>query len=851
MKKQLLFFAALAACSTLRAQTADTLTVLMDELDDIVVVAQQVRQTTANHQLVDHNTLNAANTGQNLPYLLSMTPGIQVTSDDGLGVGYSYFRLRGTDHTRINITLNDVPLNDQESQTVFWVNMTDLASSLASVDIQRGVGTSTNGIASFGGSLNLSSQSPLTPLTANRSTLTANRSPLTAKPSFSLSFNGGMYNTFRETASAHLTFPLTPLTAHGAADRLELSERKNPSLLALNARFSKVNSDGFLYRATSDLYSYFADFGWYAPKTQVVLSVFGGSEKTGMAWDGVDYKTAYGIDGADRRYNPAGEYTVQTPDGRDSTVYYDNQTDNYAQQHVQLHAAHAFNRNWSLNATVHYTHGAGYYEQYKKKSFSYFGLEPYTDENGEKVKKAFSLYRKHLDSHFCGGVLSAKYVSEPADLQLGAAANSYRNNHRGTLPYIADPHYGGNLPVNYEYYSNVGTKADANIYAKTNWRIINRPRQRLTLYADLQYRFLHYAIQGINDEDMSPIVLHRDYHFFNPKAGLTYELQFANPSTLTAYPSTLTANRSTLTAPRLRRSSVRKEPSSLLLSASFAIANREPSRANFTENIHMLPDGSFDGQMPRPERLYDYELGCTYSHPRFALGLNLYFMDYDNQLVLTGTYNDVGAMSTTNVKDSYRMGIELTAGVQIMTWLRWDANLVLSRNKILNYTQTVDIYDANYNWLRQETWSFRETTIAFSPTLTAMSCFSFDYQGFTANIQTAVTSRQFLDNTMHHSASLRPYSTTNLHLTYQLPLAALTANRSTLTAHRSPLTLPTIRLKCSLNNIFNARYASNGGADASYLDYAPDASPADAIHPWPWFYAQAAFNLHAGFTIDF
>ena len=763
MKKSVFLCAALAACVSAWSQESDTLTLLMTQMPDIEVLAERVQQTSGNHYEYSREELNQDNTGQNLPYLLMMTPALQVTSDDGLGVGYTYFRLRGTDHTRITMTINDVPLNDQESQTVFWVNMADFAESLTSIDVQRGVGTSTNGVA-FGGALNMRTDKIYLD-TANH---------------VKLAFNGGMYNTFKEMASVHLVSP-----------------RVGNGRFGLNARFSKVNSDGFLYRATSDLYSYFSDFGYYGDKTKVVLSFFGGNEKTGMAWDGVDYKTAYGIGGADRRYNPAGEYTVKASDGSDSTVYYPNQTDNYTQQHIQLHVGHLFSRNWSLNATLHYTHGGGYYEQYKKKSFSYFGLDNYVDDEGNKVKKAYAMYRKYLDNHFYGAVLTSKYISEPVDVQMGLSGNNYVNDHFGTLPYIDDPHYSPLLPVNYEYYRNQGRKWDAMAYAKANWRVINKRNERLSLYADLQYRFLNYRMKGINDEDMSYLDLTTIYHFFNPKAGLTYER------------------------------------GGHLTYASFAIANREPSRSNFEQNIHMEPDGSFSGNMPRAERLYDYEVGYTYSHQRFAIGANLYFMDYDNQLVLTGDYNDVGAMSTRNVKDSYRMGIELTAGVKIADWMRWDGNFVLSRNKILNYEQPVDIYDENYEWLRQETWFFKETTIAFSPMITAASLFTFDYKGLTAGIQTNVTSKQYLDNTMHESASLKAFTTTNLNVQYTLPLRQWSQAKY----------LPSVRLLCQVNNIFNAKYANNGGADASYME--------NGIHPWPWYYAQAGINVHAGFVVDF
>ena len=752
MKKfSFLLSATLAASVVAHAQTDTT---LFQELEEVTINAP-VAQVTNNHSELTKEQLNQSNTGQNLPFLLSSTPALVATSDDGLGIGYTYFRIRGTDHTRINMTLNDVPLNDSESQTVFWVNMTDMASSMSSLNVQRGVGTSTNGSASFGASINMQ--------TGNGYEVLSEVGEDTSR--YELSFNGGMYNTFREMVNAHIVLP-----NHWRA----------------NARFSKVNSDGFLYRTTSDLYSYYGDLGWYSGKTEVVARFFGGSEKTGMGWDGVDYNTAYGIDGADRRYNPAGEYTTTAADGSDSTVYYSNQTDNYAQQHAQLSINHQFTPQWSLSATAHYTHGAGYYEQYKRKKLSYWGL-PYSH-------KAYGMYRKQLDNHFFGGVLAAKYISEPVDLQFGGAANYYMGEHFGTLHYLEDSLI---LPINHEYYRNNARKTDANIYAKANWRIINRAQEKLSLYADLQYRYVRYERNGMNDEDMTDLPLDVDFHFFNPKAGLTYQNH------------------------------------GHMLSASFAIANREPSRNNYKENVvYDVTTGEYTG-LPHAERLYDYELGYTYSHPRFTVGANLYFMDYDNQLVLTGEYNDVGAYKTKNVKDSYRMGAEITAGVKITNWLRWDANLVASRNKILNYHQYIDLYDDqdNWNWVGQDS-IVGTTTIAFSPTLTASSLFTFDIAGFTATVQTNVVSKQYLDNTEDSNAMLRAYSTTNLNLQYQLPMQQWCKKDNA----------PDIRLLCQINNIFNAKYANNGGAEASrFMDGSRCC----------WYYAQAGINVHGGFSIIF
>ena len=732
------------------AQTSeDTLTILMHQLEDIEVSAMRVQQTTLSTATVKNEVLNKDNTGQNLPYLLTTTPGLQVTSDDGLGVGYTYFRVRGTDHTRINMTVNEVPLNDQESQTVFWVNMTDMSSSISQIDVQRGVGTSTSGSA-FGAGLNMQTNM------------------LDSVSRLTLAFNGGMYNTFREMINAHAS----------------ISNR-----WMMNARFTKVNSDGFLYRTKSDLYSYYGDIGWYGKKTQVIGRFFGGAEKTGMGWEGVSYDVAYGVKGADRRYNPAGEYKVPASDGSDSTVYYPNQTDNYAQQHAQLVINHRFTQKWSLMATLHYTHGGGYYEQYKKKKYSYWGLP----DSG----KSYGMYQKWLENHFAGFLISAKYISEPVDLQIGAAANNYLGHHWGTLEYLATP-ASQVLPIHYEYYRNKANKIDANTYAKVNWRIINKTQEKLALYGDLQYRFVRYTLQGVNDETMTELPLQKDFHFFNPKAGLTYQNH------------------------------------GHMLSASFAIANRDPSRSNYTENLEYDPTTkTYTGKMPKAETLYDYELGYQYAHPRFNIGVNLYFMDYDNQLVLTGEYNDVGKYLTTNVKDSYRMGAELTAGVKITDWFRWEGNMVVSRNKIQNYKQYIDLYDDqdNWNWVGQDS-VVGDVTIAFSPMITAMSLFTFDYKGFVGTIQTNVVGRQYLDNTMDEHAMLKAYTTTNVNLQYNLPM------KKWLSGRRG---VPEVKLLCQLNNIFNAKFASNGGAEASRFQ---DGSRC------AWYYAQAGINVHAGFVVQ-
>lgn len=704
-------------------QDTTVLTILMRQLEDVVVSAPVV-QTTVSKQEMTHADLNRDNTGQNLPYLLSVTPSLVTTSDDGLGIGYTYFHIRGTDQTRINMTINEVPLNDAESQSVFWVNMTDMASGVSGLQVQRGVGTSANGGSSFGASVNLRTLDATIPESVHPG-------PVRAE----LDFNGGMYNTFREMLKADVY--LGDRTAKQGAWHI-------------GGRFSKVNSDGYIERAKSDLLSYQGEVGWQNMRTAVTLTAFGGKEKTYMAWYGVDYNTAWGIDGANRRYNPAGEYVDK--DG--NIAYYDNQTDNYQQHHVHLHVGHRFNQNWTLSATAHYTFGTGYYEMMMTDMLTY---------------EADNVTRKGLRNHFYGGILSSKYVHEKVDVQMGLALNQYRGLQYGEI----DTTCVGNAFI--PYYKGFGTKTDGNIYAKANWRVLHRGREKLTLYGDLQYRMVDYKIWGDNEETSilgatEAIDKHNTWHFFNPKAGLTYD------------------------------------NAGHCLSATFAMANREPTRNNFVANT-----ASTD---PKPEKLLDYELGYNYTSAGvlksgyampWTVGLNLYLMDYDNQLITTGDVSSVGYLITTNVKDSYRAGVEFQFGVEWTKWFTWKGNLTWSRNQ----------------WKDASQWR----TISFSPDWTAGNIFSFHVAGFNADLQTLVVSSQFLGNTEDANAKLDAYTVTNLMMTYTLPFQKLHNARN----------IPDITLKCQINNLFDTKYVNNGGTDGTYV----------------WYFPQAGINVHAGFVVTF
>ena len=651
------------------------------------------------------------NFGQNLPYLLSSTPGLIVSSDDGLGVGYTYLYLRGIDYTRINMTLNNIPLNDPESQTVFWVNLTDMGSSANTLNVQRGVGSSKNGSSAFGAGISLNTL-------YDRSLL--DKQPVRAQ----VDFTGGMYKTFRESVSLYA----------------------KKGQWYMGGRFSKVNSDGYIERAASDLLSYQCELGWQSLKkdngqlTDVRLLAFGGKERTYMAWYGIDEETLKN----NRRFNPAGLKSYTTSDNEEAVKAYPGQTDNYGQHHAQLHINHQFNRHWHLQAAAHYTYGKGYYEM------ADYGQ--YTDTTGWT-----GITQDGLTNHLGGGNMQARYIGGRWSALFGVAGQYYTCNHWGRLDQT-------------DTYLGTGKKADANIYARFNEYLLQRTQERLSLYEDIQYRLVDYRIGKDNEYTYAPLDVHRTYHFFNPKIGIEYY------------------NRGHQ------------------LTASFAMANREPTRSNFLE-------ADMNGQaLPKAETLYDYELGynCSFNSViRCMVGLNLYFMQYNNQLVATGGMTSLGYQSLTNVKNSYRTGAELQYKFDFTDWLGWEGNLVWSRNR----------------WkLADNTWN----TISFSPDWTAYNALDFHIAGFRGVISNQVVSSQYLDNSERKDAMLKAYTVTNLHLSYTLPLhRAASAEKG----HY----MPAVEFKCLLNNLFNTLYCSNGGTDGTYN----------------WYFPQAGINVHAGVTVQF
>jgi len=692
---------------------------------------------------LDKESLSKTNLGQDIPYLLMQTPSFVASSDAGTGIGYTGFRIRGTDAARINVTINGIPYNDADEQGAYWVDLPDFTSSVESVQIQRGVGTSTNGAGAFGANINLQTEN------------------YAQKASGEASVTLGSFNTLKETVKASSGL----INGHWAID----------------TRLSSVKSDGYIDRGSVDMKSYFFQGGYYGDKTSIKFITFGGVEKTYHAWDGVPKDSL----ATHRTFNPCG---FMGTDANGNPLYYQNQTDNYIQTHYQLVGVHSFSPAFSLNAGLHYTRGDGYYEEYKQdQKLSKYALSSYL-LNGNLIKYSDLVRQKRMGNDFAGGVFSLNYTKSKLSAQLGGAVNRYWGEHHGDVTWVKN-YIGSILPITQYYSSNVN-KWDGNIYLKANYELTSK----LNVYADLQYRYVNYSLNGTNDKwddatgAMQKLDVAKQFHFFNPKAGVFYRPNANND-----------------------------------VFASFAVAHREPTRTNYT-------DGSAT-TWPTSETLYDTEVGYKYHNNTFAFGANGYLMYYRNQLVLTGKINDIGEMLTENISRSFRSGIELVGAVKPVDWLRWNGSVTLSYNRIIGFKEFVDVYDADWNWASQQENKLGDTPIAFTPNLLANSMFTYMNGNFEAGFQSLYIGKQYIDNTGSNDRSLKAYFVNNLRLSYNLPVKGIRG----------------IGFTVMVNNLFNEQYISNAW---TYSYYQGDNSGTQRYNDFG-FYPQAGTNYLAGITVKF
>jgi len=689
---------------------------------------------------VSNEDLSKRNLGQDIPMLLSITPSFVTTTDAGAGVGYTGFRIRGSDANRINVTVDGIPLNDSESHGVFWVNMPDFTSSLDDIQIQRGVGTSTSGAGAFGASINMQTQN------------------VNALPYAEISSSAGSFNTFKNTV------------------KLGTGLKKG---FAFDARLSKITSDGFIDRASSDLQSAYVSAGYYGERTSVKANVIVGKEKTYQAWNGVPKVRLENDTEGMQRY--ADHWLVSqevvdhmlTSDSRTYNQYtYDNETDNYWQKHYRLFLTHLFSDNTKFNMAFHYTQGEGYYEQFKKNDkLKKYALAPIVI-GGETIEKTDIIRRKWLDNDFYGAVFSFSKKMESLDLVAGGGWNKYDGDHFGEIRWMKN---AGDSFLGDHYYDNNGTKEEYNAYVKANVAVDNS----LSLYADMQLRGIDYKIKGI-DSDLRDITQNHDFLFFNPKVGLNYEFNENHR-----------------------------------LFASLSVANREPNRSNYIDIE--------EGKIPTSERLFDYELTYKLSKANFLFEANFFYMDYKDQLVLTGGVNDVGAALMMNVDKSYRRGVELSVATNITKSLSWKGNLSLSENKIKNFTEGVENWDEGGNTL----FDLGKTDIAFSPNVTANSVFSYTQSGFDVQLISQYVGKQYIDNSSNDDRSLDAYTVSNVNFSYEL----------------KPKFAESLKFNLLVNNVFNAEYESNAWV-YSYI-YGGERYAMDGYFP------QAGINFMAGLSLTF
>lgn len=653
------------------------------------------------------------NFGQDLPFLLNWTPSLVTTSDAGAGIGYTGLRIRGSDATRINVTINGIPLNDSESHGVFWVNTPDLASSVQSVQVQRGVGTSTNGAAAFGASLNIQT---------NARNDRAYADIINAV---------GSFNTRRHTV------------AFGSG---LINDR-----FVFDGRLSQIKSDGFIDRAFSDLKSYYLSGGYYGKKTMVKAIVFGGNEVTYQSWYGVPESRlrsnvpAMLETAAAEGWNEQQTALLLNSDPRTFNIYtYPNQVDNYSQDHYQLHVSHELKPNLTLNGALHYTYGRGFFEEFRTNDrFSRYGLSP-VSIGGETISSSALVRRRWLDNHFFGGTYSLQYEGERWNSTVGGAWNQYRGDHFGEIIWAASmPH----VPKDYRYYLNDGIKNDFNIFWKNTYQLTGRWNG----FLDLQFRTIDYAAGGLEDRQFT-FQVNRRFHFFNPKVGATYQLT-----------------------------------SQQQFYASYAVANREPVRADFVDAI--------GGRVPKPETLFNWEAGWRLRTGYAQINLNYYRMNYRNQLVLTGAVNDVGASIRTNVDESFREGVEAETIMRLHPRVTWNANLALSRNIIREFVEVLYDYGSDFDQYNEVKRTYRNTDISFSPNLVGGSMLQYTpFPGAEMVWMSKYVGRQFLDNTGQAARQLDAFFAQDIRLGYSW----------------QPRGMREINISLLANNIFSARYESNG-----------------------------------------
>ena len=694
--------------------------------DDVVISATRAgRQTPMAYANVAGDILEKRNSGQDLPYLLSLTPSFVETSEAGNGVGYTSLRIRGTDASRINVTIDGIPLNDPESQQVFWVDLPDLASSVDNIQVQRGVGTSSSGAGAFGASINIQTKG------------------IENEPFAEITSSAGSFSTFKNNITAGTGL---------------LKER-----FAFQIRYSDLRSDGYIERTGSSHNSAYMSALYRTGKSLLRANLILGKEHTGIGWWGVPKEML----SVNRRYNPAGEYT----DDDGATQYYNNESDNYSQSHLQLIYSLKLPEGFSIHSALHYTKGEGYYEEYKEDHyFTDYNLPPVTISD-TTILQTDLIRRKWMSNDFYGLIYSLNYRNEKLDASIGGGMNLYSGDHYGRIIWMK---YAGTTEKDYQWYLNNGEKKEASLYGKINSSITHK----ISVFGDLQYRYIAYDIIGY-DDDLKDIGQAHKFNFFNPKAGLFFTISPYQDAYL-----------------------------------SFSVANREPTRTDFKE-----ASGDVEA-MPRPERLFDTELGYKLRYLKSSFSFNLYGMIYKDQLVPTGELSNVGYSIMTNVEKSYRAGAEIVAGFIPADFLTWDFSLTLSQNKIIDFVEHYTNYNTS-DWSSEyKSRELGKVDIAYSPSVIGSSDLAIRLiPSLKLHLISKYVGKQYFDNTMNNGRMIDPYLVNNVLVDFEPK-----------TKH-----LRGAEFQILVNNIFNAGYESNAYGGNWFED--------GIEKSWSYYFPQAGINF--------
>lgn len=762
MKKQTFAAALLSLPLGLTAQTA-TDTLLLQQLSEVVVMGVRVKKDApfAVSNINGETLTDFSRTGKELPFLFARTPGVVAWSENGVGTGTTYMRIRGAGDSRINVTLDGVPLNSPEDQCVFWANMNSYGSLMGSAQIQRGVGTSTNGDGAFAGTISLKTREPQ------------------LEPSAEVNASYGSYATWNAGASAS-----TGLMANH---------------VMIDAAYHETHSDGYIHGTEGRSGSYYAGVAYVNDNRSIWLTYknIGNFESTGQAWNGVTagnddyslniyngirtYKDLYnqGLG----RFNSLYEQFIPDWEGGFEVKRYQmangdmwpKATDNFWQNHNILSLAWQIDNNWSTTTSLHYTRGHGYYTEFRHDNkLKKFGLANFTDTDGNTVKRADFIRKKGLTQDTYGIVSNINYSDDQWDFTAGVSMQNFEGNHYGYITYTSNPTLSQTLKLkrqSYKYYDSDANKADASVYTKATLHIT----ESLDAFGDLQFRHVNYTTNGINDKFYANpdgtytnqrLDINQHYNFFNPKAGIAYHSGAFN-----AY-------------------------------ASYALSHREPERNNFTDN------GSYPA--PRAEKLHDIELGAGMNTGSWYAQAGLYAMLYTDQFVQTGAVSDIGENLTTNIRRSHRLGTELSAGWNATRHLTIEGNAALSINKLKDFDEVVETYDGDWNDMPATTIHYDKSTLAFSPSAILNGFIDLHKGGFKAVWHTAFVSRQYIDNTQNRDRSLPAYSTSDLNVSYEF--------KNPLTGFNSTI------IALNWGNIFNHRYASNAWVYSAIVgdDYTAD-----------------------------